>query len=287
MANWTNSSDHVKGVIAIIIAATLWSTGGVFIKLIDQNAFTILFYRSVLASLVFLAIFKSKVFIVNWRSLLSAFVYASILILFVSSTKLTTAANAIFLQYTAPFYVLIAEPLLFKLKLQKVNVVAIIICIGGMFLFVADDFGGGQFLGNMMALGSGVSYATFLLLQRSNEGKYHEGAIFWGNIIVALVGIPFFLESHLNSTNELLMLVFLGVFQIGVAYAFFNYSLKRILAIENSLISIIEPVLNPVWVFLFYGETPGKMAIAGGSLILFGLVFRAMYLYRGKRMVAE
>ncbi len=261
-------SEHQKGIIAIIIAALLWSTGGLFIKLISLNAYQLSFYRSIFSALTFIVLFRKKVFVFNYSILLNGLFYAGILILFVVATKLTTAANAIFLQYTAPIYVLILEPIILKTKLKRINVVSVFLAFLGMTLFFVGELSPAHFEGNIIALLSGICFAAFLLGIRKSDESYRVPAIFWGNIFIPMLCFnSVYPEFNIDSKN-LLMVVYLGVFQIGLAYAVFTYSIKRIEGIEAALIAMIEPVMNPIWVYLGYGEKPSPFAILGGLIIL-------------------
>lgn len=266
--------EHQKGILAVLAAALLWSTGGLFIKLVTFDALQISFFRSFFAAIVFIALFKKDIFYANGFTFINALLYSAILILFVIATKTTTAANAIFLQYTAPIYVLIFEPIINKTRYEKINIITIIVCFAGMLLFFMGRFSPGYITGNILALLSGVAFAAFLLGMRKNKKEYQFSSIFYGNIIVSLICLPsVFHLSNITATN-ILMVTFLGIFQIGIAYAIFSYGLKRVLAIEASLISMIEPTLNPVWVFLGYGEVPSVMAIAGGIIIIAAISVR-------------
>lgn len=277
-------TERHKGVIAIVIGAILWSTAGLFIKLLPQNAMTILFYRSMWAGLVFFILYRKEVFRFNRQMWINSIFYTLLLMAFVTATKLTTAANAIFLQFTAPVYVLLLEPRLFKIALDKLNVWTILICIVGLLLFFVDDMGGGNQSGNLIALFSGVMLAGLLLGQRLNPVGYHVAAIFWGNVWVALLTLPAFMASSTPSMSEFGMLSFLGIVQIGLGYAFFTYGLKRTTAIESALLGMVEPVFNPIWVFLGYGERPSQLAILGGILIICTLIGRALIIeWRKKR----
>jgi drug/metabolite transporter, DME family len=273
-----NIPDHQKGILAVLIAAILWSTGGMFIKLITLDAMQLSFFRSVLAAAVFYLLFKKELLSVNGFTFVNAGLYAAILILFVIATKMTTAANAIFLQYTAPIYVLIFEPLINKTKFQKINVITIIVCFTGMTLFFMGELDPGHFQGNIIALLSGLAFAAFLIGMRKNKPQYQFPSIFYGNIFIAVICLSslFYIESF--SVSDLWMVSFLGIFQIGIAYAIFSYGLKRVYAVEASLISMIEPVLNPVWVYLGYGEVPSFMAIIGGMIIITAISVRAFIL---------
>lgn len=273
----TNSTLHHRGIIAIIIAATIWSTGSLFIKLLPFDAFTILFYRSICAALLFGLVYRRDAFILNSRIALAAGFYMALLLAFVSAVKLTTAANAIFLQYSAPIYVLIAEPLLFKTRLERINIYTIIACFVGMGLFFADAFQSGGMLGNAIAAFSGIMLAGLLLSQRANSDKEQIAAIFWGNIAVSIIGFSSFAASQTPNNEQLLMLGFLGFVQIGLGYLLFTYGLRHTLAIESALLAMIEPILTPVWVWLGYGERPSNQAIVGGLIIVLALTIRIIW----------
>ncbi len=270
--------EHKKGLLAVLAAAMLWSTGGLFIKLVTLDAMQISFFRCVWAAIVFAVIFRKQVFHANLFTFINAFSYAAVLILFVLSNKMTTAANAIFLQYTAPIYVLIFEPIMNKTNYEKINIVTIIICFIGMLLFFIGEISPGYMLGNIVALLSGIAFAAFMLGMRKNKKEYQFSAIFYGNIIVFLFCTPYMFGINNLSLNNFLMVSYLGIFQIGTAYIIFSYGLKRVLAIEASLLSMIEPVLNPVWVFLGYGETPSFMAMIGGVIIISAIMVRTFIL---------
>ncbi len=272
--------EHRKGLFAIIVAALLWSTGGLLIKLIPLEALQLSGIRSIFAAATFFAIYRSKCFHFNLLILISGICYSGILILFVLATKMTTAANAIFLQYTAPIYVLLLEPLLLKTKLRRINVLTIIITFIGMGLFFIGKVSAGNMLGNILALLSGVAFAGFLLSMRKTNDDHQEAAIFWGNIIVLLFCSPHIARVSTLSISTIGMIAFLGIVQIGIAYALFSFGLKKVEAIEASLISIIEPVLNPIWVFIGYGEQPTPFAVLGGLVILITISVRSYIIER-------
>lgn len=269
-------NEHRRGVTSIILAAVIWSTGGLFIKLLPFDALTILFYRSFCAALLFGLVYRKEILVVNRLSWAASAVYAGLLFCFVSATKLTTAANAIFLQYTAPIYVLLLEPYLFKIRLERINLLTIFFCIGGMALFFADNMQNDGMLGNGLALLSGIFLACFLLFQRLNDTKYYNSAIFWGNVGVIFIGLQAFLQAPIPTVPQAAMLGFLGFIQIGLGYLLFNYGLKRTLAIESALLAMIEPILTPLWVWLGYGEQPSVNALIGGTIIIVSLAVRTI-----------
>lgn len=274
-----SSDQHRLAIWSTVIAAILWSTGGLFVKLLTLDAFTILFYRSFYAALLFIIIFRKQLLKVNKLTFVSALFYAPLLICFVSATKLTTAANAIFLQYTAPAFILILEPFFVRTKLLKINVITVILTFLGMILFLFDDFSNPENVwGIILALGSGVVLTGLLLSQKMNAPVYQPGAVFWGNILVCLITLPWFIQNPYPDVTQNNYLLILGFGQLGLGFALFVYGQKHLPAIESSLISMLEPVLNPIWVIIWYGEIPGLFAVAGGTLILITLIYRMLYL---------
>jgi drug/metabolite transporter (DMT)-like permease len=271
-----NISEHNKGILAVFLTAILWSSGGLFIKLISLDSMELSFFRCAIAAVVFALMFRKRILKLNPLALLNSFAYAAVLILFVIATKTTTAANAIFLQSTAPIYVLIFEPLLTKTKWERINIITIVVCFLGMILFFMGDLTPGDIKGNIAALLAGVAFAAFFLGMKKNEPQYGESSIFYGNVIVALICIPFITDMNSISLQDFAMVSFLGVFQIAFAYALFSYGLKRIIAVEASIISMFEPVLNPIWVFIGYGEVPSFYAIIGGIIIMTAITVRTL-----------
>ena len=271
-----NLSEHNKGILAVFLTAILWSSGGLFIKLISLDSMELSFFRCAIAAVVFALMFRKRILKLNSLALLNSFAYAAVLILFVIATKTTTAANAIFLQSTAPIYVLIFEPLLTKTKWKRINIITIVVCFLGMILFFMGDLTPGDIKGNIAALLAGVAFAAFFLGMKKNEPQYGESSIFYGNVLVALICIPFITDMNSISVQDFAMVSFLGVFQIAFAYALFSYGLKRIIAVEASIISMFEPVLNPIWVFIGYGEVPSFYAIIGGIIIMTAITVRTL-----------
>jgi len=270
--------EHQKGLLAVFTAALMWSTGGLLVKLITFNAMQISFFRCAIAALVFAVLFRKRLLLVNTLTFITAMFYASVLISYVIALKLTTAANAIFLQSTAPIYVLIFEPVLLKTSYNRINILTIIVCIIGMIFFFMGKISPAHFEGNLIALFSGVMFAALFLGLRKNDNKYQLSSIFYGNVIVALVCSPFLSGIRDLNFSNLWMVSFLGIFQIGLAYAVFSYGLRRVLAIEASILSLVEPVFNPVWVYIGYGEIPSFMAIIGGIIILAAITARTLLL---------
>ena len=272
-------SDKKLAIGMTILAALLWSTGGLFVKLLPQDAFTILFYRSFYAALIFLVIYRKAMFRFNKMSVITSLFYAPLLVTFVTSTKLTTAANAIFLQYTAPAFVLILEPYFVRTKIKKINVLTVIVCFCGMSLFFVDQFSKpDNWLGIWLALAGGMIMSGLLVSQKLNHPDYQPGAIFLGNILLCMITLPWFIDNPFPSFVENNYLMFLGFGQLGLGFVLFLRGQKHLTALESSLIAMLEPILNPVWVLIGYGEQPGYWAIIGGSIIIAGLIFRLYWM---------
>ncbi|HEY6437049.1 MAG TPA: EamA family transporter, partial [Ignavibacteriaceae bacterium] len=227
-----NISEHQKGILYVFTAALLWSSGGLFIKLISFSAMQLSFFRCAIAAITFALIFRKQILLMNKLSLINSVIYAIVLITFVIATKTTTAANAIFLQATAPIYVLIFEPLINKTRYERINIITVSVCVIGMILFFVGKLEPGHLEGNLVALISGITFAALFLGMKKNDQKYQQSSIFWGNILVALICIPFLSSLEMITFSDLWMVSFLGVFQIALAYAFFASGLKRILAVE-------------------------------------------------------
>lgn len=277
-------TEHQKGLVAIFLAAFLWSTGGVFIKLISLNSLQLSFFRALLSALTILVLFRKNAVRFNPGTLLNGLFYAAILILFVVAAKSTTVANAIFLQYTAPIYVFLFEPLILKTKFEKINLITITICIAGMLLFFAGDLSPGDKTGNIAAILSGICFAGFLIGMRKNKPEYQFATIFYGNVFITIFCSFSVFGLNTLSLKDMAMFSYLGIFQIGIAYVIFSYGLKRVHAIEASLLSMIEPVLNPVWTYLGYGEVPSIYSIFGGIVIIIGLTLKTIQLEKSKML---
>lgn len=274
-----------KGVIATAIAAVCFSLAGVFIKVLPLAPSSILFYRSLFCAVFFFLVFGKKSLKINKLSLIGATVfYVPLVVCFVISTKLTTAANAIFLQYAAPAFVLLFEPIFLKTRLLRINTFTVVVCILGMAMFFMDDLEKPEnWLGVGLAFASSIMLAGLIIIQKSNDPEYHIPTIMWGNILVVLVMSPMAFTSAPPTEMQFLYLLILGFVQLGVGYLFFTYGQRHIPAIETALIAMLEPILNPVWVMIWHGETPGYWAVVGGMIIIGALLIRTLYTHRQKK----
>ena len=282
-SNWlAKIPAHRKGLIYISFTAFLWSSSGLFIKFLKINAFQISFYRSAIAALTIFAITQLKgeklKFQFDSVSNFAAFFYAGILILFVIATKMTTAANAIFLQFTAPIYIAVLEPVFLKTKFEKKNIITILVCIAGMFLFFFGRLELGSIYGNLIAIGSGICFAFFSLLLKYKKMKTQSEntlqIIISGNIIVAVIAFFLVFPQFSLNTTEALILAYMGIVQIGISYMIFNIGIKYVSATESMIIATMEAIFNPIWVFIGIGETPSVYAIFGGAIIFSAIIWR-------------
>ena len=204
------------------------------------------------------------------------------------ATKLTTAANAIFLQYTAPIYVLLLEPLFYKEKFRGRDFITVTACLAGMSLFFVGQLRPEDVTGNLLALASGVCFACFFLLLRHSKARQVNRAVstIYGNLLVVLICAPAFFGAVKRGfgPGDLAAVAYLGIVQIGFAYLFFTSAMARgVRSLDAGIIGYVEPVLNPVWVFLFIGERPSGWAIVGGTIIIASVIAHMLFEARRKQ----
>jgi drug/metabolite transporter (DMT)-like permease len=289
---WKISSSPL---LLVLGAAILWSTGGLFIKATHLSAFELSFGRSLLAAITIAMLTRGEGFGINKISAITSVLYAALLILFVLATKLTTAANAIFLQYTAPVYVLILEPLFYKEKFRLRDLTTVAACVAGMSLFFVGKLRPEDVSGNLLALASGVCFALFFLLMRNSKARdvNRASATIYGNLISVVICAPAFFGAMRRgiSAVDFACIAYLGIVQLGLAYLLFTSAMARgVRSLDASIIGYVEPVLNPVWVFLFIGERPSGWAMVGGSIIIASVMIHLMIETRAKaarRVTAE
>jgi drug/metabolite transporter, DME family len=259
------------GLLYIVIAALLWSTGGIGIKGVADPPLKVTFYRSVFAAITLFVLFRRDLRVRVSPSFAAAVVsYGTCLTTFVVATKWTTAANAIFLQYAGVIWVLLLSPLVLREPMRRRDVIAISTALVGMALFFLGRFETRGMAGNGMALLSSFFFAALILALRREHGS-SRAAVAWGNIFIAVALFPFVMDDLALTPKSLFAFVFLGVFQIGLAYAFFVKGLQYVTATQASLTGMLEPVANPVWVLLFLGEKPSVYAIVGAAIVLLAI----------------
>jgi drug/metabolite transporter (DMT)-like permease len=261
--------------LQVLAAAVLWSTAGAGIKLCGLSGWQIAGGRSLVAGIALLALVPGTRARPTRSTLAVALAYAGTVVLFVLGTKLTTAANAIFIQDTAPLWVLLLSPWLLRERPTRGELLSVPVYAAGLAMFFLDELSPGQLAGNLVALASGVAFAFSILgLRKIREGG--PPALVWGNMLAAAIALPMWPSGPAATARDLALVVYLGVFQLGLSYLLFAKGLLGTPAVEASLLVLLEPVLNPVWTFLIAGERPGPWAIVGGGVILAATAWRTL-----------
>lgn len=259
-------------MLLMVLIAVMWSTGGIFIKLISWNALTIACIRGLIAGCVMFAYAKWKGFTpkFNKYTWIISVSMMGCMTVFIIANKLTTAANAIVIQYLLPVWVLIIGAVFYKQKVKRADVIAVVICIAGIALFFFDQLSPGNMIGNCLAIISGICMAImFTGNSQCNDSDVQLTGLVMGHVLTFIVGLSgFFIEPFHTTMPEIGYILALGILQIGVPYILFSYVSTKISTLACSLIGMLEPLLNPVWVAIFYGEVPGFYALIGGIIII-------------------
>lgn len=273
---------------ALVAAGVLWSLGGFFIKWLTVNpqwqasAMGITFYRSLFAALCLAPLLRGRTFARAGDSAVAIVVYTLLLALYIASTQGTTAANAIFLQYTAPLYALALGPVFFDERFHRADAAALAVAMVGIGILFFGNFGGGERLPLLMGAGSGLMFGLFLLWLRrmryadpvavtvvNNAGvALVSGLVLWLTRPEELALLPRALSGETALLVPAGVLALMGCVQIAAPYVLFSYGLKRVSSVEGSLLALVEPILNPIWVALAIGELPTAATVAGGLLIV-------------------
>jgi drug/metabolite transporter, DME family len=276
-------NDIQRGRLLILAAALLWSLAGVFIKFLDLHPLSIVFYRSLFASLVFAPFVQYSQMQVRPVIVVSVLSYTAAISAFVAANKITTAANAIVLQYTAPVFVFLFTRLFWGEKISKLNGGALVVAMLGVAIIASDSAGEPEMAGVLLALLSGVLFAVYMVnLQHTRE--VHPVYLTWINNLVCALLLLLAVKSRLAlSFDQAIILAVMGAVQLGMPYFLFSKGLRTVPLQEASLIALIEPVLNPLWVALVVGEIPSAATLAGGALIVLGLGARYLWPLLRKR----
>jgi len=262
------------GRLYVLIAGLLWSLAGVFIKSLEVQPLTIVFYRSLFASLFFTVFIRAGKSTCSKPLAVSVFSYTAAISFFVAANKLTTAANAIVLQYTAPIFVFLFVRLFFREPISRPNLITLLVGMVGVGIIFAGSAAQPDSVGVVMAIISGLLFAVYMTNLRL-VADVHPGYLTLVNNLVCWLALLPLVHSELSlSVGEALTLALMGVIQLGIPYFLFSKGLETISLQEASLIVLIEPVLNPVWVALVVGEMPAPATLAGGGIILSSLAVR-------------
>lgn len=264
-----------RSIAYLMLAAILWSTGGLMIKSTSWQPLAIMVGRNIFSSCVLLLYLRR--FPTRWTrwKLIAAVSHLLTAFLFISSTKLTTSANAIFLQYTAPLYIILLAFWFLHERPTRIDWLSMSVIFAGMFLFFGDRLSLQGLQGNILAALSGVTMAMMTVALRAQKDGTPIESILIAQVFTVVFGFPLLFRESWTASNWL-MVAYLGVFQIGLAFLLFTTALKHVPAMEATLIGTLEPVLNPLWVAFFLGEKPGAFATVGALVVLAGVIFNAV-----------
>ncbi len=267
---------------AIVLTALIWSTGGVVVKTADCSAMVLTALRCLFANAVLIAVFYRQIrFTFSKVQIAGAISYCSMACTYALATKLTTAANAVLLQYSAPVFVAILSWYILKEKITRQDRVTVGCVFVGMVLFFSQRLDIGSVLGNVLGLVSGISFAIFVICSRLQKDSSPVGAIILGNSLAFLLGVPEMLSVP-PTADVWLSGIYFGVVYGGLAFVFYTGAIVHVSAITAILIATIEPVLNPVWVFLVVGEVPGISTCIGAVVVISALIWRNCVVERQK-----
>lgn len=262
-----------KAMLLMALCAVLWSIGGLFIKLLPWHPAVICALRSAIAASIILLYMKRmgyRLTLKNPLVWLSGLALMGTMLLFVSANKLTTSANAIVLQSTSPLYIMVISAIFFGARYSRRELFLVAVVMFGIALFFFDQLTPGGLLGNILALCSGVTMASmFVTSGRLPDDSSSMTALVLGHLGAGLAGLPFlFLTPVEVSAATVSAILILGVFQLGVPYILYAIAVRRCSPLSCSLLGMIEPLLNPVWVLVVIGERPGFFALIGGIIVL-------------------
>ena len=271
----TTMDPKKRAILYMVMCALLWSTAGIFFKLLPWNPMAIAGLRSLISAGVYILFMRHQkiTFVINKYSILSGVFLCGVFVFFIAANKLTTSANAIVLQYSAPIFIIVFSSLLFKQKFRKVDILTVFVTLGGISLFFFDQLSGGYMVGNLLAILAGIFFAAMFVTTGRADDRSRSSGILLGHVFTAVIGVPFafFFPTPITPTTVATILA-LGIFQLGIPYILYGMAARHCSSLSCSLISAIEPLLNPVWVFLFNGETPGFFALLGGAVVITSVV---------------
>jgi len=293
------SRSHTRAASRLLLFAAgfLFSTGGAAIKAVTLAGWQVACVRSAIAAVALLALVPGARRGWSWRVWVAGLAYALTLLLFVLSNRLTTAANAVFLQSAGPLYLLLIGPVLLKEPIRRGDVPLILALSLGMSLFFVGReaplaTAPNPALGNILAAASGLTWAFTVTGLRwlGRSGASHDGALATvaaGNILACFVALPMALPAPSIGARDVLVLVYLGVFQVGLAYVCMSRAIRHVPAFEASTLLLVEPALNPIWAWLVHGERPGVLSLAGGAIILSSTLASSWWHTRAERAPSQ
>lgn len=268
--------SHKKAVLITCAVALMWSLAGLNIKMIHWNGAAIAGGRSLIAVILLTPLaLKSPCRKITTYVIGGAVCYAAFNYCFIVSTKLTTSANAIMLQYTAPIYVALLSWIFLKEHIGRSDLICIAFVFCGMILFFLDQAGGGTTIGNLIAVLNGVTFAGISIFLRLQKNSDPVMSMYFGNILSALIGLPIMIFTGMPDNKSALFLLLAGGLS-ALTYALYAKASTGLTALEAVLLPIIDPVMNPVWVFFILGERPGILSLFGAFIVLTAVTIRVV-----------
>ena len=262
--------DRIPGPVFALLSAVFFSTGGLFMKLISWNALALNSFRTIVAELAIYALLKATGHPIRITKavLIGGFCTSATNTLYTFANKLTTAGNAIILQYTAPIFVMIWSALFLKQRAVRSDKISCAFVLGGVACFFVDSLTAGNALGNLLAVCSGAFYAVVFMMN-SMEGGDPLCSVFLGNLVSIVIGFPFIFQEDLAGTapGTWIAMIAMGIFQLGCGYIFLTLSLRTTPPLAACLISSLEAILNPIWVAIFTGEMLTPLSILGAVIV--------------------
>jgi drug/metabolite transporter (DMT)-like permease len=279
----TLHAAHTRSVLLLIATALCWSLGGLLIKSVDWPPLAVAGGRGLIAALFLVATSRALRFHFSRAQVLGALGYAACTVTFCVATKLTTAANAILLQYSSPVWIALFGAWFLGERATRADWITIAVVLAGMTLFFADSLELSHALGNSLAVISGVCFAGMTIALRQQKDASPVESIILGNLLAFAIGLPWIIGAPALSPTGWIALAVLGTVQLGFAYWLYVRAIRHVTALESVLIPVIEPILNPVWVLVATGEKPSRLALVGGVIVLTAVTFRAIATVRARR----
>ncbi|MCB8945322.1 MAG: DMT family transporter [Ardenticatenaceae bacterium] len=274
--------NRSRAILLLAFASILFSTSGLFVKIISISPLALVSARSIIAAIVIAIWLRRPHFTWSVAQVGGGIALALTQILFVISTRQTTAANAIFLQYTAPIYVAIFGVWFLGERAKGYDWLTMAAIAVGFVLFFNEKLSPEGWWGNVYAILSGVTLAWLLLFMRKQKDESTAETILVGNMLAAVIGLPALLTAT-PTPADWAGILFLGVVQLGISFIMMSVAIKWLTAVEAVLIQTLEPIFNPIWVFLVIGEAPSLLALAGGLVVLLAVTGRAVFAAREVR----
>lgn len=279
------SKKH-SGMLIMVLCTLFWSIGGLFIKLVPWNGMVVSGFRSLIAAVFFAGYLRVRRIPVrlNRRSLLVSVMLASTCMAFVCANKLTSSINAIVLQQCSPVIVLLYSVLIQKKRMLAADYLVVALTAAGILVCFAGRMGSGSLAGDFLAIVAGVFFAGNMIVSAEADSEERFSGLFFGHILCAAAGLAFvFRYPAVPTPASVASILVLGIFQIAVPYILYAFAIERAGAFTCSLLAVLEPVFNPIWVYLFLGESPGAYSVIGGILVIGSIALWCIYREKRER----